>query len=628
MINNNENNNNIEVNGIEEEIKMTTNENIATDTVITGTQTTIENNVKNNNNNLEGIKMTTNEIKAIEAKAVEAATAAAQAKNAYDKISREKKAIAELNKLFSAQKGVASALNQIASNSYKKAAAELAIAHLNTVVTKFFTEKKLAAHEKKLASQNAKIAASNAKIAIYREKLVAANDKLAAFNEAEIVAAALAVLNGTAITPVVAPVVVAPAPVVETVDVDAVLAKVNTAVIAARDAASKEHMLKSVKKFAALRDEINAPIFDFDHISDVNVAIEMIVTKARNAADMAAIDDYIVSEAAQESAIMAEIEAANFVPTEKLETKLEEEILSCGGDDDVEDISEEDHIAAMSDWNTEEVFDPKEFLEEEKLFSSEEFEKETETATEENTSAPAPNLENKTVVGTVAEPKTEEIPAALAALNNLEAELLGEQVEEPKVEVKAAMAPVDPIAEARRKMRELMAKKAGKPVATETAEKKTEETVEKKGSAEEPKAPTKEDEALAREAEAYQKAKAIEEEIYASFDPKTKQYGAYMPKTMKLQKNAQEALYNAFHSETTDTHVSAASIWDTIGDETPEIIDPYAPYVAPKAIRTETRYLNVKEYENGEMALPEDSDEAKTNLAGANYDDIMAACGY
>lgn len=605
------NNNNIKIdnNDVKKEtIKMTNNiENIATDTAITGAQATIENNNAIANENMEGIEM--KDIKTIETKALEAATAAAQAKNAYEKISREKKVVNELNKMFGAKKGAASALNQIANNNYKKVAAELAIAHLNTVVTDFFTEKKLAAHNKRIATQNAKIAKAEEKIAIYREKLVAANDKLAAFNEAEIVAAALAVLNGTMITPVVAPVVVAPAPVVETVDVDAILAKVNTVVIAARDAANKESMIKSAKELAALSAAIDAPIFD--HVNDVNITIEMIATKAHNAADMAAIDDYVVSEAAQESAIMAEIEAANFVPAEKLEAndEIEEEILSCGDGDDVE-----------------EIFDPKEFLEEEKLLSSEDFEKETETATEENTSAPS--LENKSVVGTVEEPKTEEIPAALAALNNLEAELKGEkpQVEEPKAKEKPVK--VDPIAEARRKLQELMAKKAGKPVATETAEKKAKETVEKKGLTEEPKAPTKEDEALAREAEAYQKAKAIEEEIYASYDPKTKRYGAYMPKTLKLQKNAQEALYNAFHSENTDTHTTAASIWDTIGDETPEIIDPYAPYVAPKAIRTETRYLNVKEYENGEMALPEDSDEAKTNLAGANYNDIMAACGY
>lgn len=607
------NNNNIKIdnNDVKKEtIEMTNNiENIATDTANTGAQTTIE----NNNaiaNEMEGIEMK-KDIQSVETKALEAATAAAQAKNAYDKISREKKAVTELNKLFSAKKGVASAINQIANNAYKKASAELAIAHLNAVVTEFFTEKKLAAHEKKLATQNAKITKAEEKIAIYREKLVAANDKLAAFNEKEVVAAALAILGGT---PVIAPVVVAPAPVVETVDVNAVLTKVNSVVVAARNAANKEHMLKSVKELTALSAAIDAPLFD--HVNDIGtVAVEFIAKKARNAADTAAIDDYVVSEAAQEAAIMAEIGTANFVPTEKLD---EEEILSCGGGDDVEEISEEDRIAAMSDWGTEEVSDPKEFLEKEEILSSAEFEnEEVETAAEENTSAP--KLENKTVVGTVTEPSTrkvEEIPAALAALNNFEAELLGEkQVEEPKVE-------------ARKKMYELMAKKAGnKTVATET-EKKAKKTVEKKGSAEEPKAPTKEDESLAREAEAYQKAKAIEEEIYASFDPKTKQYGAYMPKTIKLQKNAQEALYNAFHSETTDTHVSAASIWDTIGDETPEIVDPYAPYVAPKAVRTETRYLNVKEYENGEMALPEDSDEAKTNPAGANYDDIMAACGY
>lgn len=614
-------NNIIEVNNNDKKETIEMTNNIATDTAITGAQMTIE------NNNLEGIEMKNNEIKAIEAKALEAATAAAHAKNAYGKISREKKAVAELNKMFGAKKGVASALNQIAQHSYKKAAAELAIAHLNAVVTEFFTEKKIAIHNKKIATQNKKIAAADAKIAIYREKLVAANDKLAVFNEEEVVAAALAILNGTA-TPIVAPVVVAPAPVVETVDVDAVLSKVNAVVIAARDAANKESMIKSAKELAVLSAAIDAPLFD--HVNDISVAVELIATKARNAADMTVINDYVVNVAAQEAAITAEIEAANFVPAEKLET--EEEILSCGGDDDVEDISEEDLVATMSDWDTEEeAFDPKELLEGEEILSSAEFEnKGVETATEENTSAPAPNLENKTVVGTVVESSTrkvEEIPAALAALNKFEAELLGEQkVEEPKVEEpKAEKKPdkVDPIAEARRKMHELMAK-AGKPVATETAEKKAKETVEKKGSAEEPKAPTKEDEALAREAEAYQKAKAIEEEIYASFDPKTKQYGAYMPKTIKLQKKAQEALYNAFHSE---TH-SAASIWDTIGDETPEIVDPYAPYVAPKAVRTETRYLNVKEYENGEMALPEDSDEAKANPAGANYDDIMSACGY
>lgn len=584
------NNNEVNKNTVEETIKMT-NENItATGMIANGVQVTIE----NNNIVEETIKMKNDEIKAIEAKAHEAATAAAQAKNAYEKISREKKAITELNKMFGAKKGVASAINQIANNSYKKAAAELAIAHLGNVMTEFFTEKKLAAHNKKIATQNAKIAAANVKIAVYREKLVAANDKLAAFNAEEIVAAALAVLGGTA------PVVVAPAPVVETVDIDSVLAKINAAVVAARDAANKEHMFKSVKKLVALRDEINAPIFDhtnnvlagfeamvnaplFDHVNDIGTAVELIATKARNAADMTTDD---------------KIEGI--------------QILSCG--DDIEEVSEEDRIAAMSDW-TDEIFDPEAFLNEE-ILSSEDFEVETE--------APV-SLDNKTVVGTVEEPKAEEIPAALAALNNFEAELKGEkpQVEEPKAEEKPVKveAPVDPIAEARRKMRELMAKKAGKPVATETE--KGKETVEKKGSAEEPKAPTKED-----EAEAYQKAKAIEEEIYGSYDPKTKQYGAYMPKTMKLQQNAQKALYNAFHSETTDTHTTAASIWDTIGDETPEIVDPYAPYIAPKAVRTETRYLNVKEYENGEMALPEDSDEAKANPAGANYDDVMAACGY
>ena len=241
----------------------------ATDTAIVNTvkskeeKTTVENKIE------EEVKMANNNINNIEAAALEAAKAAAQAKNAYEKISREKKAVAELNKLFGAKKGVASVINQIANNSYKKAAAELAIANLGEVVVDYMTEKQVAAHNKKIATQKSKIAKAEEKIAIYREKLTAANNKLAAFNDAEIVAAALAVLGGNTVTvpvpvkvEVETPVVVEEPVVVETpaIDVDVVLSKVNAAVIAARTEILNDKMVKAATELKELSAAIDTKI--------------------------------------------------------------------------------------------------------------------------------------------------------------------------------------------------------------------------------------------------------------------------------------------------------------------------------------------------------------------------------